>query len=47
MLDSSFFDSMIYFFKIGVPCGFSMGFIVWLFAWCISQLFHFFKAISQ
>lgn len=33
--------------KLSIYEGFKLGFAVWAFSWCFSQIIHFFKAISR
>lgn len=35
------------FLPVGISSGLMIGFITWFTSWCISQVIHFFKAISR
>lgn len=47
MIDNDIFATIQEYILFGIGSGLSIGLVIWLVSWCMSQLFHFFKALSK
>lgn len=47
MLDNNLLEIISYLFILGIALGLSLGFVIYLVSWVISQLIHFFSALSK